>query len=146
MGHPRPNDHHRGSSAKRFSSKSDLTPKHVGDVACITHPSGNILRVVSVVLVAATIKLALALISNHLSIRGPRGHGHVVWRVGSVQRTRGHATGYGTAAVARSASDAAGDVENRGETGGTDDGTWGTRERQWPGRRGRHHCGVANIP
>ena len=75
MGHPRPNDHHHGSSAKRFSSKSNLTMKHVGDVACIMHPSENILEVVGIVLVATTIKLALALISNYLSIGGPQRYG-----------------------------------------------------------------------
>ena len=51
MGHPRPNDHHHRSSAKRFSSKSDLTMKHVSDVACIMHPSGNILGVICVVFI-----------------------------------------------------------------------------------------------
>ena len=97
--------------------------KHVGDMACITHLSGNILGVICIVLVTATIKLALALISDHLSIGGPQGYGHVVWRVASVQRMRGHATGYGTAAVAQSASDAAGDMPSRG--GRWQDGQWG---------------------
>ena len=68
-------------------------------MACITHPSGNILGVVCVVLVAATLKLALALGADHLSIRRPEGMG-TSFGVGSVLRMRGHATGYGTAAVA----------------------------------------------
>ena len=43
---------------------------------------------------------------------------------------RGHATGYGTAAVVWSASNAAGDVPSRVEGDGTDGG-WG---QEWPGR------------
>ena len=141
VGHPRPHDHHHGSSGKRFSSKSDLTTKHAGgmhNTPVWEHPRGHMRAS------RRNIKArALAFRSDHLSIRGPRGCGHVVmssgmWQAccgrGAVPRVTGLPLGD---AVARSASDAAGDVPNRCKRRRV-----GLKRVVW---RGRPHCRTAAV-
>ena len=135
MGHQRPNDHHHGSSAKRFSSKLDLTTKHADDMACITHPSGNTVS-------RRNIKARpCSQIRPPEDQRAPRAWAFDVWEVCCGRGAMPRVTGLQPLPGQRPMLQVMCQAGVKG--GGTGDGAW--PERQCGGGRGRPHCSTTAV-